>query len=370
MNSVWLTLLISPPLALLVVLAAAVLRRPGILGGGPKPALILAAHQDDCAILAGAYAIRAVKAGCRVRVGYLTCGASSPALDRAVTRKREALAAWANVGVSNDDVLFFDLPEHDVSAASTWTQADRDRARGRLQELMSQLPRDATVFLPASGEAHVDHRALRLLALEAWRDLQRGDLTFLEGPEYNDYLSLLHAPLKVWSVLAASLPFVWRYLRREIPPWTGFAQGGRFWTLPPDDGLMRERQNLLRGFVSENGELLVRLFGHHERYRPISDPAAGLAEEPPRGYLWVGGHHRGFSALLLLLVCAEAVAGVAWLASRLLLQRVGHGTGRLALSAAGLGAIVFGARRRVKLDSRVVYWALALGTLAALVGVS
>jgi len=369
MSSAGLTLLILPPLALLAVVARAVCRRPGILAGEPKPALILAAHQDDCAILAGAYAIRAVKAGRRVRVGYLTCGASSPSLDRAVTRRREALAAWANVGVSNDDVLFFDLPEHDVSAASTWTQADRDRARGWLQGLMSQLPGDAAVFLPAAGEAHVDHRALRLLALEAWRDLQRGNLTFLEGPEYNDYLSLLQAPQKVWSVLAAALPFVWRYFRREIPPWTGFAQGGRFWTLPPDDGLMRERQNLLRGFASENGELLVRLFGHHERYRPIPDPEVGLAEEPPRGYVLVGGHHRGFSALLLLLVCAEAVGGGAWLASRLLLQRAGYGTGRLALSAAGLGAILSGARRTVKLDSRVLYWALALGVLAALVGV-
>ena len=361
--------LVLPPLALLAVAARALLRRPRVLAGEPKPALILAAHQDDCAILAGAYGIRAVKAGRRVQVAYLTCGAPSPELPRAVTRKAESLAAWAKVGVPNEDVLFFGLPEHDVSAVSTWTQADRDRARGWLAGLMRALPRDAAVFVPAAGEAHVDHRALRRLALEAWRELQRGDLLFLEGPEYNDYLSLLQSPAKVGAVFAAAVPVLWRLFRRDSPPWTGFAQGGACWALPPDAALMEERRSLLRGFVSENGDLLVRLFGRYERYRPIAEPAAGLAEEPPRGYVSLGGHHRGFSALLLLLVWAEAVASAAWAASSIALPRLGTGAGRVVISAAALGAVAFGARRRLKMDSRVLYFALGLGALAAAVGV-
>src|SRR3569623_676267 len=153
------------PVSLLVVAAAALLRRPRVMTEPAKPALILAAHQDDCAILAGGYAIFAKAAGCRVQVAYLTCGASSPDQPRAVTRREESLAAWRALDVGDDDVFFFGLPEHGVSAESTWTHADRDRARTWLGGQLRQLTANAEDYLPAAGESHVDFRGLRRLAL-------------------------------------------------------------------------------------------------------------------------------------------------------------------------------------------------------------
>src|SRR3569832_1852259 len=81
------------PVSLLVVAMAAMLRRPRVMTDPAKPALILAAHQDDCAILAGGYAIFAKQAGCRVQKAYLTCGAPSPGGPRAGARRGGARAA-------------------------------------------------------------------------------------------------------------------------------------------------------------------------------------------------------------------------------------------------------------------------------------
>ncbi len=356
-----------PPLALLAIVVAAVLRRPRVLSGEAKPALILAAHPDDCVILAGAYAIFARAAGERVQIAYLTCGAASATVPRAVIRRREALAVWQGLGMSPEDVSFFDLPEHAVSAASSWTDADRDRARAWIGELLRQLPDGAVVFLPAAGEAHVDHRGLRRIALEAWGLSARGQLSFLEGPEYNDYLSVLQSPSKALAFSLMGIPGLSRLVRGRRPSWTGFAEGGSYWTLPASEARLAQRRDLLRGFASEDGGLLVRLFGDFERYRPVPSPAAGLSAEPPRGYVSLGGRRRGVSAVLCLIVMAELASLLAALAARAVTVALGSGVlGRGVIAGAAACAVVLGLRRRVMLDSRVLYWALAVGAVLPL----
>jgi LmbE family N-acetylglucosaminyl deacetylase len=353
-----------PPLALLAIVVATVLRRPRILSGEAKPALILAAHPDDCVILAGAYAIFARAAGKRVQVAYLTCGAASATLPRAVIRRQEALAVWRGLGMSREDISFFDLPEHAVSAVSSWTDADRARARAWICELLRQLPDGALVFLPAAGEAHVDHRGLRRIALEAWAASGLGQLSFLEGPEYNDYLSVLQSPGKVLAFLVTGIPGLSRLVRGRRPCWTGFAQGGPSWTLPPSEERLEQRRDLLRGFVSEDGGLLVRLFGDFERYRPVPSPEAGLSADPPRGYLSLGGRRRGVSAILSLIVMGELASLLAAMAARFVTLAVGSGMlGRAAIAGAAACAVALGLRRRVMLDSRVLYLALAIGAV-------
>lgn len=348
------------PFSLLAIVAAALLRRPCIMTEPARPALILAAHQDDCAILAGGYAVFAKASGCRVQVAYLTCGASSPDQARAVTRRAESLAAWRALDVGEDDVFFFGLSEHAVSAPSTWTDAERERARAWLGGLLRQLPPNGVVFLPAAGESHVDHRGLRRLALEAWNEVGRRDLLFLEGPEYNDYVSLLQSPAKTLAAIASRLPLLAR-LRPARPAWTGFAEGGVYWTLPPDEQRMNRRRELLRAFVSEDGALLVHLFGWFERYRPITDPVAGLAKEPPRGYVALGGLHRGASAILALAALAEGAAALGWALSCAALHRGAWGWAVVA--ALALGGAALGARKRAKLEGRLLYWSLGVGAL-------
>jgi len=351
------------PVSLLAVGIAGLLRRPRVMTEGARPALILAAHQDDCAILAGGYAIFAKEAGCRVQVAYLTCGAPSPDQPRAVTRRLEALAAWRALDVVHDDVFFFGLPEHPVSAASTWTEGDRARARAWLTALLRQLPAGGVVFLPAAGESHVDHRGLRRLALEAWRDVGRTDLLVLEGPEYNDYVSMLQSPEKTLTAIASRLPLLARF-RPAHPAWTGFAEGGAYWTLPHNEQRMQRRRQLLSAFVSEDGPLLVHLFGWYERYRPVTSAEAGLAREPPRGYVALGGLHRGASAILALAALAEAGAALGWAVSRVGLRTAPWGW-TVPAALAVLGAVL-GARKRAKLEGRLVYWSVGVGALGAL----
>jgi LmbE family N-acetylglucosaminyl deacetylase len=365
--------LLLPPLLLLALLVAGLLRRPRLLEGPARPALILAAHPDDCVILAGGYGIFARQAGATVRVAYLTCGAASPDLPRAQTRRQEAHAAWGQLGLASGDIVSGDLPEHAPHDRSSWSADDRNRARLWIGNLLEALPPDALVFLPAAGESHVDHRGLRQLALEAWQLCGRRDLCFMEGAEYNDYLSVVGAPERILVDLLRAIPGLSRLgRRRRRAPWAGFAGAGPVWQLPPDPARDEQRRRLLRAFASENGELLVHLFGWHERYRPLPDPATGLGREPPSGYLFLDQRHRGFSALLLLLVLLEgaaalgsvtasaAVSAIAALSSPLLLIDV-----QLAAIWLGLGALMLARRRRILVESRLLYLGLGLGALTA-----
>jgi len=366
--SVCSALLIAPS-ALFIILIVTVLRRPRVITAPPVAALILAAHPDDCVILAGAYAIRAREEGRRVQVAYLTCGAPDADLPRAKIRKQESIAAWGMLSVPAEDVLFFNLPEHPLAGPSSWTDADREGARVWIHDLLKNMPHQGAVLLPAAGEAHIDHRGLRKIALEAWQRAERPDLLFLEGPEYNDFISILQAPEKALLVMLGGIPGLSRLLRGRQPAWTGFASGGPYWTLPASRSRLEQRRELLRAFVSENGDLLVRLFGWFERYRPVTDPARGLAAEPPRGYLLLGGRRRGLSVFLAMAVLAEVVAlagaGFAWLG----IQGVGGGASWMrvvVLLAAGI-AFLLGARRTTSVDARLFYWSLTVGTIVGAV---
>lgn len=364
-------LLTLAPLALGMVVVTALLRRPRVVDGEARHALILAAHQDDCAILAGGYAIFARAAGRSVRIAYLTCGAASPDLPRAKTRRQEAYTAWGMLAIPAEDIFFCDLPEHAPSSVSSWSVSDRDRARGWLLGLLRDLPVRSVVFLPAPGETHVDHRALRQLALEAWKVSERADLSFFEGPEYNDYVSLAQAPEKMVVALASALPGLSGWAKRRArAPWAGFAASGSYWELPPDRIRLEQRRELLRAFASENGELLVRLFGWCERYRPVPDAACGLQAEPPTGYLYLGQYHRGFSALLALVVLAESAGLLAAMGCGAAL-RWAHGAWwmRAAVVGATVCAGALGLRPKAILDTRVFYLALTCGAFFASVGV-
>lgn len=360
----WLPLLLVSPALLAVLVALGLSRRPRLLGGPAAPALIFAAHPDDCVILAGAYGIRAREEGQRVRVVYLTCGAEDPDLPRARTRKQEALNAWGMIGVPAEDIVFLDRAEHGVDAAFSWDEDDRAATLSRIEQVLRDLPAGAMVFIPAAGEAHVDHRALRRISLEAWQGSRRGDLRFMEGPEYNAYLSVVQSPSKVWQTMLPGIPGMSRFVDSLHSAWAGFASGQGSWALPPSESLLERRRELLRAFASENGELLVRLFGWYERYRPIKTPERGLAAEPPRGYIQLGDRRRGFSALLALLVLAEVSAvGAAALSIAACQGFAGTAWVRAGIVLVAVGAAVLGARRRTMITTRAFYWGSALGAV-------
>jgi LmbE family N-acetylglucosaminyl deacetylase len=366
--SVWLALLVAP-VALVVLSVVTLLRRPRVMTAETMPALILAAHPDDCVILAGAYAIRAREEGRRVQVAYLTCGASDAELPRAKIRRQESLAAWGILAVPPEDIFFFNLPEHPLDGPSSWTDADRQAARAWIEGLLRKLPQRGVVFLPAAGETHIDHRGLRRVALEAWQRSERADLLFLEAPEYNDFLSVLQAPEKAFQVMIGGTPLLSRLVAGRPMAWTGFASGGPYWTLPHSESRLAKRREMLRAFVSENGDLLVRLFGWFERYRPVSDPARGLAEEPPRGYVMLGRRRRGASVFVAMAVLAEGVALVGAGLAHLAIHGMAAGAPwmRIAVVVVAGTTFLLGARRKTFVDARAFYWALAVGGIVGAV---
>ena len=96
--------------ATLVFLAGLSRRRASLDPSAVRDALIVAAHPDDCVIVAGEYGVEAVRGGRSVRVAYVTCGDGEPGTPRAEVRRQEVLCVWALAGVDTRQFDFFALP--------------------------------------------------------------------------------------------------------------------------------------------------------------------------------------------------------------------------------------------------------------------
>ncbi len=360
-------LLASIPIALggLVTLWVLAVRRPRTLVDPSRDVFIAAAHPDDCVILAGAYALRALADGRRVEVCYLTNGATTGDAERAAKRTEEARMAWRTAGLGADALEFFGLPEQAPSDPESRPAAELDRVRSRLQARLSALAPGTAVFVPAAGESHVDHRVLRRLLLEAWRECGRRDLVVYECAEYNDYISFVQAPNKSLRAILEAVPFVAPLVRRRGTAWTGFVSGPPPWQLAPDTARARTRSELLRTFASEDGELLVHLFGGYERYRPVADPAVALATDEPRGYVEMNGRFWSASALFVLAVVLDVLALVsASLGSAAVGLAGGSATAILVALAVSAAVAMLGLRRGMAREARLVHAAVALGIAA------
>jgi hypothetical protein len=149
---------------------------------------------------------------------------------------------------------------------------------------------------------------------------------------------------------------------RRSHPWAGFGAGPPPHQLPPDRAREEKRRDLLRMFESEEGELLVRLFGGCERYRPIDDVARALVEPPPRGYLRIGGCHWSSSALVVLAAVLSVVALLAGVVGSALVAVLGGRTLAIGVAVA-LACFVagLGLRRGLSRPTMWVHAAAALG---------
>ncbi|HET6582598.1 MAG TPA: PIG-L family deacetylase [Nannocystaceae bacterium] len=352
------------PIALALGLGSwvAVQRRPRALTDPARDVLIVAAHPDDCVIMAGGYALHALAQGRRVTVYYLTCGADRSEPERAATRRAEAIAAWGMAGVPADALVFGGLPEQGPDDTEARTHDDLARARREIERLMRGLSNGAALFVPAATEEHVDHRLLRRLALEALRATGRRDLAVYECAAYNAYISFVQAPHRALREALSAVPGVARWFRGATHPWAGFGSGPPPVELPLSPERARRRRELLRAFASEQGDLLVQLFGASERYRPITDVAQALGEPQPRGYLRMGGHYWSASALILLSAVLALVGIAAALFTAFLVLAFAAGPLAIGLAVA-LACVVAGTALRPGLTrpTMLVHAAAALG---------
>lgn len=367
----WLVTIFPGLLAGVIALYGWLVRTPRRMTEPVRDCLIVAAHPDDCVIVAGEYAIEAARIGRSVQVAYLTCGDRQPGSDRAIRRRAEAIDAWASVGVPTGNLHFIDLPNSPLAGPSILTEDQLAHAGAFIQSLVATLPPHAAVFMPAEGESHVDHRTLRDLCIDALRQSARHDLTTYQAAEYNGYYSLWHSPARTIVHAISVLPVVGRFMQRA-KAWqpAGFIHGDAGTIMPADDARLAQKRDMLRKFVSEDGELLVRLFGHRDRYQRIDafDPRATSKHD---GYLPWGDHHIGMSVVAMWF-------GV--FASVFILLRMATGFAVRELSAAQMSAIaqtlvvLLGLSIAVRAmfkgqqpERRALYIAASAGVLAGLI---
>jgi len=324
---------------------------------------IVAAHQDDCVIMAGECAIESLRSGHSVRVIYLTCGDAETTSQRSATRCKESAAAWAMAGLPESSLHYCNLPESDMKKPSRPSEFELNRARLRLQSLLGNLPLGAAVVIPADGEQHLDHRMARELALEAVIGSGRDDLRLFEAAEYNLYYSMLDCPKKTLRYLLSLLP-VLRHVFPEPPtsPAAGFVGGGSAWQLRPEPERILKKKAMLRAFQSEDGDLLVRLFGRPDCLRPIHD-AESARRATVSGYLHLGERYLGKSVVLLLFLASLLLAGSGAMLGCAV--RVGHGA-LLIVALSGVFLLVaYAFVREHPLETRLLLLSFAFGFISA-----
>ena len=238
--------------------------------------------------------------------------------------------------------------------------------QAELEQIIRRSPPDTAVFIPAAGELHTDHRTLRRLALAALAAAGRSDLLVLESPEYNAYVSMTYDPRQAIRHIFSSIPILGRLTPREPrKARAAFACGGASMILAPDAKRLARKEQMLRAYTSEDGDLLVSLFGHPDLYRQIADPEQAQRDSP-RGYVQFGFRRVGASVIgLWLTVYAGVFAASAGLVRAIFRLPLPSGAISVAVSvlAAGLAAVAI--MRCRSMDRRLFYAFATLGLLIA-----
>ncbi|MEM7204951.1 MAG: PIG-L family deacetylase [Planctomycetota bacterium] len=139
------------------------------------PAVVLAPHQDDETLGCGATIAAKRAAGARVEIVFLADGSSSHArfMDRqalAALRRREALAAAAELGVDRADVHFLDFPDRGL-------HEHRRAVAAAVRPLLLHGAFDQ-VYVPLRRDWPGDHSAARLVLSGATAGLGRRHAVF------------------------------------------------------------------------------------------------------------------------------------------------------------------------------------------------
>lgn len=273
------------------------LLRPTKWESGPTNLLVLIAHPDDCVVLAGEYALWVLGHGMSVRIVYFTSGSDDPVSSRAKMREGEALAAWRSVGVPEANLHFLRYRQSPMNGTCALSRSDLEQATAKIGDIVLAVEPGTAVFVPAAGEIHSDHREIRRIGLKAIGDSGRGDLLMLEAPEYNSSLSLARSPGKVVQYFLKSLPLVWR-LGGDTgsSPFPGFIRGDRAYMIC-DEAIISRKKAMLRQFISEDGEKLVRHFGFQNQFRPVKLPVSAHDEKFGLSYLHFGRYRFGLSVI-------------------------------------------------------------------------
>jgi LmbE family N-acetylglucosaminyl deacetylase len=310
------------------------------------------------------YAYGASQNGLSVRVVYLTCSGPHPDAEIAHIRRSEALTAWSALGIPKDNLVFVNLSQSPVGGPLSYSDQDMVSALTIVKSVISSLPEKAAVIVPARGESHVDHRTLRKVSLEALVESGREDLLIYEVPEYNSFLSLVHCPERAIRSVLRHVPG----LNRVVKPYEGspnYVSGGTGFVFRDTSKRLAKKKELLAYFSSQDGNLLIRLFGYETPHRELT-LFVGLSERDGAvGFSAFGGYcdlsvlELGSTLLVIIfLTTHEITEGLISLLSPLLVMDK-----YLALLGGLVAAVYFirRIRRTASLETALFAWAAALG---------
>jgi LmbE family N-acetylglucosaminyl deacetylase len=274
--------------------------------------VVLAAHPDDCVVLAGEYALWVLAQGMKVDIVYFTSGADDPASSRAKTREREALAAWSSVGVPETNLHFLEYGQSPMKGSCILDESALAGATEAIKNIIVSAMPGTAIFVPAAGETHADHRTTRRVGLAAVIASGRKDLLVLEAPEYNPCLSLARSPGKVVRYFLKALPLIWRFGGKvDTSAFPGFIRGDGAYMLG-DEAISDRKNQMFRHFASEDGEKLVRHFGFQNQFRPVIFPISPQDEHYGAGFVKIGKYRFGLSVVGLWFAIYLLTIGLFW----------------------------------------------------------
>jgi LmbE family N-acetylglucosaminyl deacetylase len=236
--------------------------------------LVFAPHPDDESLAAGGFLQRAFQAGTPTRIVYATSGDNNPWAQRLFERrwrigladrkrwgerrKQEALAALRVLGGSEEQAIFWDLPDQGIN--SLLMRAIRPAFELLREQVLEWKP--TLVLQPAAEDAHPDHSALHVLLSLACASLPEPPPTTLnyvvhraQAPLPEPAHTLRLAPDEVKTKLAAILAHESQVAASQRR-FTAYAQ--------PDECFYDELSDFLlqppvRNVSIQNGELSIEI---------------------------------------------------------------------------------------------------------------
>lgn len=247
-----------------------------------RDALILAAHPDDCVIMAGEYGIETLQSGKTVTVVCMTCGDIDANSEYAKTRRSEMLLAWSKAKLPSEKIIFIDAPESAMKGPANQDLNCRNRIEKIITNAILKLPISPVIFLPAAGESHIDHRTLRKLAINAVLASNRQDIEVYESPEYSNHCSLICNPFGVVKNMLQLIRGGRRIARLVnvdtlYPHYATFRLGA--WSLPLNVQRLNLKYDMLRSFKSQGGDKMVEYFGRPDVYRRLNVSRECIGDE-------------------------------------------------------------------------------------------
>lgn len=216
----------------------------------PGRILILAPHEDDCAISAGGLGLRNARLGGATRIVYLARD-ETPALPE--RRAAEARSAWAVAGLGSEDLRFLDLMPPLLAR-----DPQKLHAAAKTLRIVIDDFQPTAIVMPAFEGGHIHHDMVAALIDGIVTPADRFDV--FEAPEYSPYVSLLHTPHRVLALVAR---WLFGLIAYNGPP--DGVDGRPIHKVRLDTRDLADKRRMLAAFVSQNAPSLVATRSYPDR---------------------------------------------------------------------------------------------------------